>query len=146
MKKPFRIWMTGCVAVVMAALGAGRASATFDVESVKRLSRFGLTETVQRLEASAPSRGFSVFASVQHAATHDAGVSAVIVFESSRGGTPVWMESDMAAPHLPLTLRVVLDASGSTQVLIAGALPDDLPADVMQDLAQLQGLVTDALA
>lgn len=146
MSKPFRIWMTGCVAVVMAALGTGRAYAAVEVEGVKRLSRFGVAETVQRLQAGAPSHGFSVFTSLQHAATRDAGSSTVIVFEPSRGGTPVWMELDSATPRLPLTLRVVLDAAGNTQVLMSDALPDDFPADVAQDLVQLQGLVSYALS
>ena len=146
MSKPFRIWMTGCVAVVMAALGTGRDAAAVEAESVKRVSRFGVAETVQRLQAGAPSHGFSVFTSLQRAATRDAGSSTVIVFEPSRGGTPVWMELDSATPRLPLTLRVVLDAAGNTQVLMSDALPDDFPADVAQDLVQLQGLVAYALS
>ena len=146
MSKPFRIWMTGCVAVVMAALGTGRDAAAVEAEGVKRLSRFGVAETVQRLQAGASSRGFSVFTSLQHAATRDVRSSTVIVFEPSRGGTPVWMELDSATPRLPLTLRVMLDAAGSTQVLVSDSLPDDLPADVAQDLVQLQGLVSDALS
>ena len=146
MSKPFRIWMTGCVAVVMAALGAGRDAAAAEAESVKRVSRFGVAETVQRLQAGAPSHGFSVFTSLQQAATRDARSSTVIVFEPSRGGTPVWMELDSATPRLPLTLHVVLDAAGSTQVLMPNALPDDFPADVAQDLVQLQGLVSYALS
>ena len=146
MSKPFRIWMTGCVAVVMAALGASRASAAVEAEGIKRVSRFGMAETVQRLQAGASSHGFSVFTSLQHAATRDVASSTVMVFEPSRGGTPVWMELDSATPRLPLTLHVVLDAAGSTQVLMSDALPDDLPADVAQDLVQLQGLVSDALS
>ena len=146
MSKPFRIWMTGCVAVVMAALGTGRDAAAAEAESVKRVSRFGVAETVQRLQAGAPSHGFSVFTSLQRAATRDAGSSTVIVFEPSRGGTPVWMELDSATPRLPLTLHVVLDAAGSTQVLMSDGLPDDFPADVAQDLVQLQGLVAYALS
>ena len=146
MKKPFRIWMTGCVAVVMAALGAGRDADAAEAQGLKRHSRFGVIETVQRLEAGAASRGFSIFASMEHAATRDTGASAVIVFESARGGTPVWMESDSDAPRLPLTLRVVLDGAGGSHVLISGALPDDLPDDVAHDLVQLHGLVADALA
>ena len=146
MSKPFRIWMTGCVAVVMAALGTGRDAAAVEAESVKRVSRFGVAETVQRLQAGAPSHGFSVFTSLQRAATRDAGSSTVIVFEPSRGGTPVWMELDSATPRLPLTLHVVLDAAGSTQVLMSDGLPDDFPADVAQDLVQLQGLVAYALS
>ena len=146
MSKPFRIWMTGCVAVVMAALGTGRAYSAADAEGFKRASRFGVAETVQRLQAGASSHGFSVFTSLQHAATRDAASSTVIVFESSRGGTPVWMEQGSATPRLPLTLRVLLDAAGSTQVLMSDSLPDDFPADVAQDLVQLHGLVSDALS
>lgn len=146
MSKPFRIWMTGCVAVVMAALGTGRDAAAVEAEGLKRLSRFGVVETVQRLLAGASSHGFSVFTSLQHAATRDVRSSTVIVFEPSRGGTPVWMELGSETPRLPLTLRVVLDAAGSTQVLMSHTLPDDLPADVAQDLVQLQGLVSDALS
>ena len=146
MTQPFRIWMTGCVAVVMAALSTGREAGAAEAEGQKHFSRFGMAETVHRLERGAASRGFGVFASVAQAASRDVGLGTVIVFESSRGGTPVLMDSDHAAPRLPLTLRVERDASGSILVLFPGALRDDLPADVVEELAQLQGLVTDALA
>jgi hypothetical protein len=146
MAEPLRIWMTGCVAVVMAALSTGRVVAAAEVAGQKRLSRFGLAETVHRLESGAASRGLSVFASVEQTASRDVGLGAVIVFESSRGGTPVLMDSDRTAPHLPLTLRVERDASGSTQVMLPGARREGLPTDVVQDLAQLHGLVADALA
>ena len=147
MIRPFRCWMTGCVAVVMAALGGGRDADARDAQSLTRSSRYGVGETLQRIEASAQQHGFTVFARVDAAESRHgaAAQAAVIVFESSRGGTPVMMAGPGAAPELPLTVRVRSSRSGGSEVTISGAHWDDLPSDVSHDLDELPALVADAL-
>lgn len=149
MKRPFRFWMTGCVAVVMAALG-GRDATAEDRHAVARSSRYSLHETVQRLEACAPRHGLSVFARVEPPATRP-GLPpgdrvTLIVFESAQGGTPVLMDGPASPPRAPLALWVRSRADGSTQVLLASDDWADLPDGVARELTELPRLVADALA
>ena len=152
MHRPFRFWMTGCFAVVMAALGGGRVAAAAErtVEARElRASRYGVAETMQRLESCAARHGFAVFARVEAAeARHgSAAGEAVIVFESSRGdGTPVLMDGPDARPDLPLAVRVRETSPGRSEVWIGSTQWDDLPDDVARDVTELPALVADALS
>ena len=154
MTKPLRVWMTGCFAVVMAALGGGRAAAANDRhgeagEIVElRSSRYSVGETLQRLENCAASHGFAVFARVDtRAVRHGRSEGfAAIVFESSRGGTPVLMYTADAEPDVPLAVHVRATAAGHSEVWIASAVWDELPDELVRDLSELPALVDDALA
>ncbi|RQP23799.1 hypothetical protein [Piscinibacter terrae] len=144
MKHPFRFWMTGSVAVVMAALGIGRGALAHERSPhSSQASRFRVLETVQRIEACAPQHGLSVFTRVCKGDGRDE--FTLIVFESAAGGTPVLMEGPESRPELPLAVVVRADADGATEVLIAGETWDDLPAAVARDLTELPMLVADAL-
>lgn len=156
MRRPFRIWMTGCFAVVVAALGGGRVDAAERGSRSRapladaRVSRFSATETVHRLEACAARHGFTVFARLDAAAARagEAEGCSVIVFESSssRGGTPVLMDGPHARPDLPLAVRVRGTAAGASEVWLASTAWDDLPDDLTRDLIELPALVDDALS
>ncbi|HUG26078.1 hypothetical protein [Piscinibacter sp.] len=147
MKQPFRFWMTGSVAVVMAALGMGRSALASDRHPLSQSSRFRLTETVERIEACAAKHGLSVFArlGVDAEPQGERAEYTLIVFESSAGGTPVLMEGPRSQPEVPLTVCVRRDPSGLTEVLFAGSDWDDLPPTVARDLTELPMLVADAL-
>ena len=91
MKQAFRFWMTSCVAVVTSALGGGRP-AQGQERALSQSSRFRVPETVERIEACAAKHGLSVFTRVEPPAPkphEDQREFAMIVFESSDGGTPV---------------------------------------------------------
>jgi hypothetical protein len=145
MKHPFRFWMTGSAAVVMAALGIGRSAVAHERHPLSQSSRFRVLETVERIEASAERHGLSVFTRV--GSEGDAGREEFmrIVFASSAGGTPVLMEGPRSQPELPLTVAVRADPTGGAEVLFAGFDWDDLPANVARDLTELPMLVADAL-
>jgi uncharacterized protein (DUF302 family) len=144
MKHPFRFWMTGSVAVVMAALGIGRGAMAHERSPhSSQASRFRVMETVQRIEACAPQHGLSVFTKVCKGDGRDE--FTLIVFESAAGGTPVLMEGPESQPEVPLAVVVRADAAGGTEVLIAGEDWDDLPPSVARDLTELPMLVADAL-
>jgi uncharacterized protein (DUF302 family) len=147
MKQPFRFWMTGSVAVVVAASGMGRGLVTRGRNALSRSSRFRLPETVQRIEACARKRGLSVFARLGecYGPHPEAGDSTFIVFESSAGGTPVLMEAPDARPELPLSVCVRSSPLGDTEVLFNGDDWSDLPPRVARDLTELPVLVADAL-
>jgi hypothetical protein len=148
-RRPFRLWMTGSVAVVMAALLPSRASAEAEQNETHRVlrhSRYGVTETVQRIEAAALSQGLSVLARLA------ALPYPVIVLESSVGGTLVVMDENNARVEIPFSLQVRESADGGADVLLAtlvDAAPgqwEDVPERVAADLALLPELVDRAVS
>jgi len=148
-RRPFRLWMTGSVAVVMAALMPARASAESEQNETHRVlrhSRYGVHETVQRLEAAALSQGLSVLARLA------ASPNPVIVFESSVGGTLVVMDESNARVEIPFSLQVRESADGGADVLLATvgeAAPgqwQDVPERVVADLALLPDLIDRAVS
>ncbi len=153
MKRPFRFWMTGCFAVVMTAVGSGRAVAAGERNAAapQRIdtvaSRYNVGETLRRLQSCAARHGFTVFAIIEphRAASGEADGCAVMVLESATGGTPVLMASPDAQPDLPLTVRVRATAVGLCEVWIARADWEDLPLEVARDLTELPAFVADAL-
>ena len=148
MRRRFRLWMTGSVAVVMAALLPSRAPAETErseTHRVLRHSRYGVVETVQRIEAAALSQGLSVLARVASAQ------QPVIVLASSVGGTLVVMDEANARVAIPFSLEVRESADGGADVLMAvpaDAAPgewQDVPDRVVADLKLLPELVNRAV-
>lgn len=145
LRTPFRLWMTGSLAVVMAALCTGRG--VLDAERLStsmrvfRHSPFGVKETLRRIEAAAEARGFQVLARV--------GLQGpVIVLASTAGGTPVLMQSADSLPDVPLSVQVVRNDDGGADVLIPQSLDsgwDGLPELVADELAELPELLDRAL-
>ena len=146
-QRPFRLWMTGSLAVVMAAMIPLRDVSDSDRSNLMRVvrhSRFGVNETVLRIEDSARQHGLSVLARID-------GLRPVIVLASSVGGTLVVMDGATSALDVPLSVMVRADAAGGAEVLITSrsAVGTDrwaeLPPAVADDLAALPGLVDRAL-
>src|SRR5512138_1403260 len=104
MKNPFRFWMTGSVAVVMAALGMGRSAMANERQWMSQSSRYRVTETVERIAACAQRHGLSVFTRVlpDTQPFGEPDETTLIVFESADGGTPVLMEGPQSQPEVPL--------------------------------------------
>ncbi|HEY9066476.1 MAG TPA: hypothetical protein VIO33_15940 [Burkholderiaceae bacterium] len=147
MRRRFRLWMTGSVAVVMAALMPSRAAAEAERSETHRLlrhSRYGVVETVQRIEAAALLQGMTVLARVS------ASGQPVIVLESSIGGTLVVMDEATERVDIPFSLQVRESADGGADVLLA--VPTDAPGEwqdvpdrVVADLKLLPELVDRAV-
>ena len=145
---PFRLWMTGSLAVVMVALMPGRVSAAEErlrSPKVSRHSPYGVEETMQRIEDAARGDGMSVLMRLDDA-RH------VIVLASSLGGTPVLMQASDDAPDIPLAVQVCQHPNGGAEVLIAACAEDsdsdwtELPSAVAHDLARLPGMLDRALS
>ena len=147
-RRPFRLWMTGSLAVVMAAVIPMRDVSDGDRNSVMRLlrhSRFGVNETVHRIELAARNHGLPVLALVP-------GARSVLVLGSSIGGTLVVMDDADSRPSVPLSL-MIRQGRGGTEILLASASTSettrewqDLPAAVVSDIQGLPGLVDQALS
>jgi len=151
-RRPMRLWMTGSLAVVMAALLPSRslAEALADAERaesqrVMRHSRHGVIETVQRIEEAALSRGLSVLARLS------VPKQPVIVLASSVGGTLVVMDESTERVQMPFCLQVRPRAGGGAEILLpALAAPQslaewlDVPERVVADLALLPAVIEQA--
>ena len=140
--------MTGSLALVMAAVMQGRVAAGDErlrTPRVVRLSPYGVSETVLRIEEAARRDGLSVLVRID-------GVRPVIVLASSVGGTPVVLHGADPQPDIPLAVQVYRGVNGDTEVLIAASAEDadsdwtELPAAAADDLARLPGLLDRALA
>jgi len=151
MKKPFRFWMTSGVAIMVAAVSGGRSYAAEERVSPIRVSRYSVSETVHRIEATAQRHGMHVLACLPRQSGAMAGESPhyLIVLESSQGGTPVQMETPDAQPDLLLSVYLRPDERGGTEIFLhEGALrelPEELPAHVQSDLAELPAMLDEAL-
>ena len=156
-RPPFRFWMTGCMAVVMSSF-AGTTLARTELRGLTcHASRYSVAETVQRIEASAQRHGLQMFALV------DRGPSGsptgkdvpegtnwkVVVLASSEGVTPVLMDRPGGQHAVPMSLVVRANGRGGSDVLVGSSASDEalagLPSPVQRDLAELPGLVAEAL-
>jgi hypothetical protein len=150
--------MTGAIAVVTASLGQARAAVATDGwnNAVVQTSRFGVSETVQRIGASAQRRGLRLFACIEQPLGPNPGAAQlsalVLVLESTQGGTPVLMrgEGPSSQTDVPFSIRVQPAPGGSSEVVIPSRLDfaegwRELPQDVVAELAVLPAVVADAL-
>lgn len=146
-RRPYRVWMSGSVAVVMAALLPLRNSNASPVDALGgslRHSRFSVIETVKRIEETALRHGLTVLA-------RTGGDRPVIVLASSAGGTLVVMNEGNPQPDVPLSVQVLESQDGGADVWISAGPSQfgdewrDLPAALAHDLASLPGLVDSAL-
>lgn len=157
MKNPFRFWMTSGAAMILATLSGGtRAVGTDDRPVHSRVSRYGVQETVNRIEASALRHGLPVMARLQppampgRAERENVESRLIIVLESSQGGTPVSMDGPHGPPALLLSVTVRQGMGGTTEVWFSDGtfdeLPDGMTPEVRHDLADLPSVVDEALA
>jgi hypothetical protein len=147
-RRPFRLWMTGSLAVVMAAMMPLRAAAEAERSQAMRVlrhSRHDVGETLRLIEIAARDRGFSVLALVP-------GAQSLMVFASSLGGTLVVMNEADSRLAMPMSLMVRAHVEGGAEVLVAqesGTLVRSdwagLPPRVVDELEAMPGWVEHAL-
>ncbi|MBS0447163.1 MAG: hypothetical protein JSR59_14585 [Proteobacteria bacterium] len=141
----YRLWMTGSLAVIMAAFAPQRGWRDDEVstERVLKHSRYGVVETAQRIEEAARRQGLTVLARM-------GGDRPMIVLASSQGGTPVMMDSDGAHLAVPMSVHLREAEDGGADVAIAAVMPitdpRELPAIVAAEIEALPVLVERALS
>lgn len=142
-----RYWMSGGLAVVLAALG-GNAFAADERLSAISSSRYDILETANRIEASALRHGLSVFTRMRQSpivGMDGARLALVIVLSSSQGGTPVVMDGVSERPGLPLSVMLRAGLGGVTQVYTPVGEWGEFPGQLAEDVAGLSESIADAL-
>ena len=123
-------------------------------ELVERLSGVSFTATLDRITAAVEAAGMQVFARIDHAAAASAvGLlmppTTVLIYGNAKAGTPLMLQTPVAALDLPLRVLVREDAHG--RVCIAfHPVADDLkrvgvPEEWAGRLVPAQTLIADAI-
>jgi uncharacterized protein (DUF302 family) len=84
-------------------------------------SRFGPTETMDRLEAEIKAKGLTIFARIDHAAgAAEVGLALrpteLLIFGNAKGGTPLMQVAQTIGIDLPLKALVFQDEQGRTSL------------------------------
>jgi len=144
--QPWRFWITGGLAAVMAA--AAQADARTD-NARTRVSRYGPRETLQRIELLARDHGLPLFAKLAPRGTARDG-EWLLVLGSDAEHTPVLQAAPGAPLELPLTVRVAERGERGTEVHILRsgewlAEQDEVPPEVAAQLQALPAVVDAAI-
>lgn len=145
--QPWRFWITGGLAVVLAA--AAQTDARTD-NARTRVSRYGPRETVQRIESVALDHGLPLFAKLAPRAASRPG-EWLLVLGSDTEHTPVLQPAPGAPLELPLTVHVAERGERGTEVRILRSgewLAEQavVPPDVAAQLQALPVVVEAAIA
>jgi uncharacterized protein (DUF302 family) len=121
---------------------------------VTRSSRYGFTETLDRLEGALQRRQLEIFARFDHTgAARRVGLSMpdtqVVVFGSPKAGTPLMLASPSVALELPLRI-LVADVGGHALVtyLSPASLADrfGVPVDLVKNIAGIDRIIDEVVA
>lgn len=117
-------------------------------------SKYGFTETIERVIAAFTEKGLKIFAVIDHSGeAQEAGLkmrlTRVVIFGSPKAGTPLMEAAPSLAIDLPLKALVAEDASGKTSVTYND--PDYLqqrhgvPAELIKNLAGAGAIIEKAV-
>lgn len=123
------------------------------IDSVE--SRFGMEETVARLEAAVAGKGLEMFAKIDHqAGAARVGLrmqsAHVLIFGQAKAGTPLMVARPLLALDLPLKVLVWQDVE--QRVWVSYNTPEfltqrhALPKELARNIAGVEPLVKGALA
>ena len=117
-------------------------------------SKYGVEETVRRLESVLAERGVRVFALIDHSGEAEKvgmkmRATKLVIFGNPKGGTPVMVAAPTVAIDLPLKALVTEDESG--KVWVSYNSPEYLqqrhgvPEDLIKNIAVVGPLVAKAV-
>lgn len=121
---------------------------------VTKASRYSVSDTLQRLEATVRARGLTVFAVIDHSGEAErVGLTMppakLLIFGSPKAGTPLMVASPLLALDLPLKALVWQD--GQEQVWVSYnsvaylAERHSIPDDLVKNIAGIDALIGAAL-
>lgn len=132
----------------------GGEMARQDPETTRLPSIYTFAETIGRLRAALESKGFTIFATIDHrAAAQSVGLemppTTVLVFGNPRGGTPLMVAAPDFALELPLRVLVREDGNGRAWVVYNSAATlegkHDLPSGMAERLAPAGKVIAEAV-
>jgi uncharacterized protein (DUF302 family) len=135
---------------VVSALALAAPVHAQDAGLIDLPSKYGVDETVSKIEETAKARGLTVFARIDHSGeATKAGMglrnTKLIILGNPKGGTPLMVASSRAAIDLPLKVLVWEEAAGKTTVTINDhrwfGQRHKLAEDMLKPLAGLPGLI-----
>lgn len=145
-----RLWMTGCMALVL--LAAGRWPARDEQDEthlgqrtkIALTSKFDVDETAQQIERFAKRNGLVVLAHTTPQApdgdmAHE-GETRVLVLGDESGHTPVLQEGNHAAPELPWRVLIRQRPGGQTEVwwpTLEASVPDGVSLETLAKVTAL---------
>ena len=117
-------------------------------------SRYGVDETVQRMQEAFKAKGMQIFSVIDHSGEAlKVGLSMlptkVLIFGSPKAGTPLMVAAPSLAIDLPLKALIAEDAEG--RVLVSYNDPEylqrrhGLPAEMIKNLAGAGALIAKAV-
>ncbi|AKJ29586.1 hypothetical protein [Caldimonas brevitalea] len=147
MSKKSRFWMTGCLAVVMAAVNADFARRPSERPQTAKHSKYDADETLRKIESAATGSGYAVFARVSAPGAGAPG-STALVLGLREGVTPVLVGESGASIDAPLSLVIVPLADGRSEVrfLDPGRYPAPASDEALAGLVPLGAMLDTALA
>lgn len=150
-----RIWMTGCMALVLLAAGRTPVRAEQDADQrgqrtrITLTSKYDLDETVRQVERSARSSGLPVVArAVPRTGQGEGAAQAtarVLVLGDDAGRTPVVQAEGDMAPELPWHVLIRQRPDGQTEVSMADPSAMAVPDEVHRALVQKVNALPDVL-
>ena len=120
---------------------------------IDKPSNHSVDQTVEKLKNILQAKGITLFALVDHSGEAEkAGMkmppTKLLIFGSPRAGTPLMLAAPSVAIDLPLKILVWQDPEGKVWLSYnsPGYLKDrhGLPPDLLQNIAVVDALVTDA--
>jgi uncharacterized protein (DUF302 family)/uncharacterized membrane protein YidH (DUF202 family) len=127
--------------------------ATADNGIVTKPSIHSVDDTVEKLKSILQAKGVTLFALVDHSGEAEkVGLkmppTKLLIFGNPKGGTPVMLAAPGSAIDLPLKILVSEDASGKVWLSYNSAAylqqRHGIPADLLQNIAIVETLATDA--
>jgi uncharacterized protein (DUF302 family) len=121
---------------------------------VTKASRYSVSDTLERLEATVRARGITVFAVIDHSGEAvRVGLSMppakLLIFGSPRAGTPLMVASPLLALDLPLKALVWQDGQELVWVSYNSvaylAERHSIPDDLVKNIAGIDALIDAAL-
>ena len=122
---------------------------------VTKPSKYTIEETLERLENVIRSKGFTLFASIDHSGEAErVGLrmqdAKLLIFGSPKAGTPLMIASPLLALDLPLKALVWKDKEGRVLVSYNSVTyltkRYNLPVDLTKNIAGIDGLIESALS
>lgn len=163
MRMSTRIWMTGCMALVLVAAGRWPVRDTDDQDDAEQrgqrtrqtlTSKYDLDETVRHVERTLRRAGLPVVARAIPRAPGGEVIAPdaarVLVLGDEAGRTPIMQAAGAASPELPWQVLIHQRPDGQTEVSLPApgamaSLPDEIAPATLEKVSALTDTLKSAI-